>query len=93
MGIYTNGDIYGIEIYKVDDNDNIHTLITQKYETIMSDEQIREVYLFYTELNDKNNVSFKIYTECSSTLDKYNIGNYMSWYPISLNIFLQKFNI
>lgn len=93
MGIYTNGDIYGIEIYKVDDNDNIHTLITQKYETIMSDEQIREVYLFYTELNDKNNVSFKIYTECSSTLDKYNRENYMSWYPISLNIFLQKFNI
>lgn len=92
MGIYTNGEIYGISIYKIDD-DNIHTLFTHKYESIINDEQIREVYLFYTELDDKNNVLFKIYTECSSTLDKYNRANYMEWYPISLNIFLEKFSI
>jgi hypothetical protein len=54
---------------------------------------MKEAYLFYANLNDKNNISFKIYTECSSTLDKYNRANYMEWYPISLNIFLEKFSI
>ena len=91
MGIYTNGDIYGIEIYRVDNDDNI-TLFTEKYETIMNDEQMREVYLFYKELNEKNSLFFKIYTECCSSLDKQN-SNFMSWYPISFDTFLEKFNI
>jgi hypothetical protein len=92
MGIYTNGIIYGIQIYKVDDDYNIHTIFTQKYETIMSDEQLREAYSFYTELDDKNKLLFRIYTECSSTLDKYNRDNYMAWHPISLDKFLEKFS-
>jgi hypothetical protein len=52
---------------------------------------MREAYLFYTNLDDKNKISFKIYTECSSTLDKYNKGNFMRWYPLPLDIFLEKF--
>lgn len=90
MGIYSNGVIYGIQIYNIND-DNINILFEKKYDTIISDEEMKEVYLFYIELNDKNNIHFKIYTEVSSTLDKYNKENYMMWYPISLNIFLEKF--
>ena len=90
MGIYTNGSIFGIIIYTVND-DNINSLFTKKYDIIMTDEQIKEAYLFYTKLNNKNDVLFKIYTECSSTLDIINKENFFMWYPISLNIFLEKF--
>ncbi len=92
MGIYAKGDIFGIRIYNFDDDDNSNTLYEQKYDLTMSNEQLREAYLFYNQLNDKNNVSFNIYTECSSTLD-VNIKNFMMWYPISLNVFLKKFDI
>ena len=53
---------------------------------------MKEAFLFYTELHDKNNVRFKIYTEFSSTYDKDN-ENYMDWYRILLSIFLEKFNV
>jgi len=93
MGIYSNGSIFGILIYTLNDDDyNINTLFEEKYDEIISHEQIREAYLFYTELNDKNNVLFKIFTECTSTLD-IEKHNFFKWYPISLNQFLEKFNI
>ena len=60
MGIYSNGSIFGILIYTLnDDNYNINILFEEKYDEIMSHEQIRETYLFYKELNDKNNLLFK----------------------------------
>ena len=92
MGIYSNGNIFGIMMYNFNDDDISNTLFEEKYDEIMSHEQMREAYLFYNELHDKNNISFKIYTECSSTLNKYDKENFMAWYPISLNEFLEKFN-
>jgi len=91
MGIYNNGSIFGIRMYNFNDDDISNTLFEEKYDEIMSHEQMREAFLFYTNLNDKNNISFQIYTECSSTLDKYNKGNFMRWYPLSLDMFLQHF--
>jgi hypothetical protein len=75
------------------DDDISNMLFEEKYDEIMSHEQMREAFLFYTNLNDKNNISFQIYTECSSTLDKYNKDNFMMWYPLSLDMFLEKFGI
>jgi hypothetical protein len=46
--------------------------------------------LFYTELNNKNEIRFQYYTECSSTYGK---DTYFDWYPMSLNLFLEKFDI
>jgi hypothetical protein len=55
---------------------------------------MKEAYLFYTGLNDKNNILFKIYTKCSSTLDNYNNDDFMMmWYPIPFTTFLAKFCI
>jgi hypothetical protein len=68
-------------------------LFEEKYDEIMSREQMREAFLFYTNLNDKINISFQIYTDCSSTLDKYDKDNFMMWYPLSLDMFLEKFGI
>jgi hypothetical protein len=92
MGIYTNGTIFGIRIYNFED-DFSNILFEEKYDAIMSDEQMREAYLFYNELNDKNEIFFTICTECSSTLNKDNNEIFMMWHPISLNIFLEKFGI
>ena len=76
MGIYSNGSIFGISIYNFNDDDVSNILFEEKYDEIMSHEQMREAYLFYTILYDKNNISFKIYTECTSTLS-YNRDNFM----------------
>lgn len=91
MGIYSNGNIFGIQIYNFND-DVSNILFEVKYDEIMSHEQMSEAYLFYISLNDKNNIFFKIYTEVSSTLSN-NIDNFMMWHPLSLEIFLKNFDI
>jgi len=90
MGIYSNGTIFGIKIYNFNDDDVANILFEEKYVEIMTHAQLREVYLFYTELNNKNEIHFKYYTECSSTYDD---GIFFMWYPISLNFFSEKFDI
>ena len=87
MGIYGNGSIYGIQIYNINDNDVSNILFEEKYDEEMSGHQMREAYLFYTKLNNKNEIRFQYYTECSST---YGEGTYFSWCPMSLDLFLEK---
>jgi len=93
MGIYSNGSIFGIQIYNFNDNDFSNILFEEKYDEVMSYHQMREAYLFYTNLNDKNEIHFKIYTECTSTLNPYNKEIFMEWYPMSLDTFLEKFGV
>jgi hypothetical protein len=93
MGIYAGDRIFGIRIYNFNDDDVSNTLFEEKYDEIMSHEQMREAYLFYTELNDKNNLFFKVYLECSSTLDLIHNKKYMNWCSISLNTFLENFDV
>ena len=88
MGIYANGTIFGIKIYNFNDDDFTNVLFERKYDEIMNREQMREAYLFYTELNDKNEICFQYYTECNST---YGEGTFFGWFPISLNLFLEHF--
>jgi hypothetical protein len=91
MGVYSSGRIFGISIYNFNDNDVSATLFEEKYGEIMSHEQMSEAYSFYNELPDKNNISFKIYTECSSTLNNEDERIFMMWHPISLSSFVQMF--
>ena len=56
MGIYSNGTIFGIQMYNFNDDDISNILFEKKYDEIMSYNQMREAYLFYTNLNDKNNI-------------------------------------
>ena len=93
MGIYANDVIFGIRIYHFNDEDLANTLLEEKYNEKMTHEQMREAYLFYSTLNDKTNLFFKVYIECSSALDLYNNKKYMNWCSISLNAFLQNFNV
>lgn len=92
MGIYSNGRIFGLKIYNFnEDIDN--TLFEEKYDETMSHEQMREAYLFYNELNNKNNIFFKVYTECISTLNQHNKETFMVWIPMTLNMFVEQFNM
>ena len=93
MGIFSNGMIYGIKIYNYNEDDMSNVLFEEKYDEIMSHQQMREAFLFYNILNDKNNISFQIYTECCSTMDKYNKDIFLSWYPYSLHKFLEEFGV
>ena len=90
MGIYTNCSLYGIKMYIMDDNDNTTTLLEINQDTLMNDEQIKEAYLFYEKSQNKQNISFQIYTECSSTL--YEKGVFMMWYKIYASDFLRLFD-
>jgi len=93
MGIYTSNNIFGIKIYVSNEDDNIYILFEKKYNAIMNNEQMREVYIFYKDnpqiLYD-NNIRFQVYTECSSTFDK-EFTNYMGWYQMPLKQFLETF--
>ena len=86
MGIYDSGKIFGIKMYNFNDDEII--LFEKTYNEIMSDEEKKKAYLFYTELNNKNEIHFQYYTECSST---YGEETFLMWYPMSLNLFLEKF--
>ena len=96
MGIYTNGDVFGIRIYTrnddIDSYNNTNTLFKREYKTIMTNEQIKEAYSFYQGLNSKENIRFEIYTEFSTTHDK-DESIFMMWHQMSLNLFLEKFGI
>jgi hypothetical protein len=93
MGIYNNGTIFGIRIYNFNDDENSNILFEKKYNIIMSDEQKKEAYLLYINLNNKNEIFFQIYTECSTTYDINNKDKFMMWYPVSINLFLENFDI
>ncbi len=90
MGTNPNDNIFGIMIYTIND-DNVKLLYRKENEEKMSKEEMREAYLFYTKLDDKNDVKIKIYTEISSTLNMVNDKNFMMWQPIQLSHFLQIF--
>ena len=92
MGIYSSGSIFGIKIYNFNDDDYSNILYEKKYDVILNDEHKEEAYLFYNNLNDKNNIHFQIYTECCDTQDKFIMNNYMSWYPLSQDLFLKFFS-
>ena len=90
MGIYTSGAVFGIRIYNMNDDDFANVFFEEICDEIMSREQMREIYLFYKELDNKNEIRFQYYTECSST---YGEGTYFNWCPMSLNLFLEKLSI
>ena len=92
MGIYNNGTIFGIQMYNFNDDDISNILFEEKYDEEISYIQMKEAYLFYNNLNDKNTIFIKIYTECSSTLN-YNSDNFMMWHPLPLDTFLEKFGV
>jgi hypothetical protein len=92
-GIYTSGNIFGIRIYNINDDKPSDILYETKFECIMTEDEKREAYLFYTQIENKNKIEVNIYTECSSTHDLSVNETFMMWYPLSLEKILETFNI
>ena len=90
MGIYNSGSILGIKMYNFNDDDYANILFEKIYNEIMSDEEKKKAYLFYIELNNKDEIHFQYYTECSSTYGK---GTFLTWYPMSFDVFLENFGV
>lgn len=90
MGIYYSGKIFGIKMYNFNDDGLDNVLFEKTYDKIISDEEKKEVYLFYNQLNNKHQIRIAYYTECNSTYDS---GTYLSWCPMSLILFLKEFDI
>ena len=91
MGIYISGVIYGIRIC---DNNSIsnNILFIRQYNMRINSEQKREAYNFYSKLETKEDITVQIYTECNDTYTKQE-EEYMIWYPISIDLFLESFNV
>ena len=69
MGIYSNGIIFGIQIYNFNDDDVSNILFEEKYDEVMSYHQMSEAYLFYTNLNDKNKIFLHLLTFQTPIID------------------------
>jgi hypothetical protein len=88
---YTTRGIYGVKIYTYI-NKECNILFEQKLNTLMSNEIIEEVKVFYSNLdeNSKTNVKIKIYRKCNSIENKETC---MIWCDISLNKFIKEIGI
>lgn len=94
MGIYSNGKIFGIRIYVFDDESDTSTILFErKYDSEMNNTQKKDAYKFYVNLSNKSNLFFRTYDECSSSHELQNRGSFMMWNPISLNKFLDIFDV
>jgi hypothetical protein len=88
---YTTKGIYGIQIYTYI-NKEYKMLFKQELNTLMTNEMIEEVKVFYSNLDEKTktNVKIKIYKNCKSI---ENEDNYMIWHDTPLNTFITCFGI
>jgi hypothetical protein len=81
MGIYSDGNIYGIVLSL--EVDSFFTDIYNKvYPTKMNCEQIQEAKAVYDKLtiNEKYRLTIRFYTSCSSTYNESCVP-FMSWFP------------
>ena len=88
---YTTMGIYGVKIYTYIDKE-CTVLFKQQLNTIMTNEQMEEVKVFYANVdeNSKTNVKIKIYRNCKSIENKENC---MIWCDISLHNFIIDFGV
>jgi len=79
-------NIYGIKMYNY-----LNVLFEKKYDIIMTNELIKDVKLFYENLDEdnKNNIKFQIYIKCKSIC--YLDDNIMVWWNISIEDFIKKY--
>lgn len=81
MGIYSDGNIYGIAISLQVDS-FFTELFNKTYPTAMTCDQIQEAKAIYDKLTEgeKDSLNIRFYTSCSSTYDLAS-APFMSWFP------------
>jgi hypothetical protein len=86
MGIYSDGKIYGVSLIL-----DGKIIFEKSFLVVMDGFAIEEVKKEYNSLSDeeKNDLSIRFYTSCSSTYDTDN-NIFMTWIPSNKNT-LEKF--
>lgn len=79
MGIYSNGQVYGLKWYY---SDRFDVILEKIYEEEMTYDDILQVKETYDNITNFDNLSLWYYTKCSST---YGDGEFMSWFTIDKN--------
>lgn len=90
---YPNGEIYGITMfYWIDDYSALTEAIFEKmYDRLMTDEEKKQAYLFYIELEDTDDVYVSYLTKCTT---KYNKTEpFKVWYPMKIDEFKMMFDV
>ena len=95
MGIYTDGNVYGVSAYVIQDNGEITVLFEYKYTTKITTEQIDEIKkTHYDDLSvmERSIVRIQFYTSCSCTYDTSCANTtYMDWVPGTTDMLLALF--
>ena len=86
MGMYTDGNVYGVYIYTYDDDDNLTVLLDKKYDAKMTTEQIIEVKTEFDNLSEdiSKEISIRFYVSCNTSYELANSGPFISLWPGSL---------
>ena len=84
MGIYSDGNIYGISI-SMQVGTNLTEIFNKSNSYVMTSEQIQEATAIYDKLTEgeKSSLKIRFYTSCSSTYELASTP-FMSWFPADL---------
>jgi hypothetical protein len=94
MGIYNDGNIYGVCWCIYDSQDNLLRRVEHVYTSKLGFEQIEEIRADYNKLTpiERLFAKIKIYTRCVTTYDPHAI-EFMCWVPKTIQFLEQLFLI
>ena len=85
MGIYNDGNVYGVYCFVIDDDEsyNLTILIDKKYDTKMNLAQIEEVKAEYEKIYEetKTDIRVRFYTMIDTSYETENNGPCMTTWP------------
>ena len=83
MGIYTDGNVYGVYIYTYDDDDNLTVLLDKKYDAKMTTEQIIEVKTEFDNLSEdiRKEMRIQFHVSCTTSYELHNNTPFMCLWP------------
>jgi uncharacterized protein (DUF2344 family) len=82
MGIYSDGNVYGVSWNIYDESDELITRFEKTFTEKMTLDQIQEIKVEYNKLTETvfTNIRFGFYTKCTSSYSN-DSGTFMSWFP------------
>jgi len=94
MGIYNDGNIYGVCWCICDSEDNLIRRVEHVHPSKLGFEQIEKIKSEYNKLTPLERLFLKIkfYTRCTSSYDTH-AGEFMLWIPVSIKYLEQLFII
>ena len=88
MGIYSDGNVYGISLVL-----NHNVLFEEKYEEPVRPDQLDYAKDCYSKLNEeeKDVLTIHFYTKCSTTYSLRNTEEFFAWFPATKQMLVKMF--